>query len=121
MTSADLVGRWKITKMDVWDQVYVDLVVPGFIAFEVEDRHLLGQFQFGTVKGWMDCRIRTVGLNDVVEWSWEGQNDRDPGCGRGWAALTDGRLVGRLFIHAGDDSAFEAERMSPRVVRPRRR
>jgi len=121
MTSVDLVGRWKITKMDVWDQAYVDLVVPGIIVFEIEDRHLLGEFQFGTVKGWMDCRIRVVGADEQVEWSWEGHNDRDPGCGRGWATLVEGRLVGHLFIHAGDDSAFEAERMSPQRIRPGRR
>ncbi|MEY4635540.1 MAG: hypothetical protein RJA55_1338 [Acidobacteriota bacterium] len=28
MTSNDVVGYWKITKMEVWGQDYVDLVVP---------------------------------------------------------------------------------------------
>lgn len=69
----------------------------------------------------VDRRIRTVGWDDVVEWSEEGQNDRAPGCGRGWAKLAHGRHVGRLFIHASDDSAFEAERMSPQRIRPGRR
>ena len=27
MTNDDLIGYWKIAKMDVWDQAYVDLVV----------------------------------------------------------------------------------------------
>jgi hypothetical protein len=31
-------------------------------------------------------------------------------CGRGWATLgTAGRLVGHLYIHNRDDSAFVAE------------
>lgn len=51
MRTVDLIGYWKITKMDEWDQDYVDLVVPGFIEFEMEDDHLLGSFQFGTVSG----------------------------------------------------------------------
>ena len=51
---ADLVGYWKITKMEIWDQAYVDLVVPGFLD-EMEDGYLMGQFQFGTVVGWLDC------------------------------------------------------------------
>ncbi len=69
MTFADLARRWKITKMETWDQPYVDLVVPGFMGFEMEDSQLLGQFQFGTVTGWMDCRVRRVGLDDAVEWA----------------------------------------------------
>ena len=107
---ADLVGYWKITKMEVWDQAYVDLVVPGFIELEIKDGYLMGQFQFGTVVGWLDCRLRDVGGESYVEWSWEGQNDKDPGCGRGWARLMDSKLVGRIYVHCSDDSAFEAEK-----------
>ena len=110
MTHADLIGYWKITKMEAWGQTYVDLVVPGFIAFEREDGQLMGQFQFGTVTGWLDCRLRDLGGESYVEWSWEGHNDSDPGCGRGWARLANAKLVGRLYIHCSDDSAFEAEK-----------
>ncbi len=121
MKNDDLVGYWKITKMDVWSQAYVDLVVPGFIEFEVEDDHLMGQFQFGTVVGWLDCRLREISGDSHVEWSWEGHNDSDPACGRAWAHLEHGKLVGRLYIHCGDDSAFEAERRERPVKRSRRR
>lgn len=110
MTNAALIGYWKITKMEVWDALYVDLVVPGFIEFEMENDHLMGQFHFGTVGGWLDCRVRDVSGESYVEWSWEGRSDSNAGCGRGWAHLEDGELVGRLFIHCGDDSAFEAAR-----------
>ena len=110
MKNDDLIGYWKITEMEVWGQAYVDLVVPGFIAFEMEDDHLLGQFQFGTVVGWLDCRLRDIGGESQIEWSWEGRNDSDPSSGRGWARVENGKLVGRLFVHCGDDSAFEAER-----------
>ena len=109
-TSDDLIGYWKITKMEVWGQAYVDLVVPGFVEFEMEDDHLMGQFQFGTVVGWLDCRLRDVDGASCVEWSWEGRNDSDLACGRGWARLEAGKLTGRLYVHCGDDSAFEAER-----------
>ena len=109
-TNDDLIGYWKITKMEVWGQAYVDLVVPGFVEFEMEDDHLMGQFQFGTVVGWLDCRLRDVNGASYVEWSWEGRNDSDPGCGRGWARLEASKLTGRFYIHCSDDSAFEAER-----------
>jgi hypothetical protein len=119
MKNDDLIGYWKITAMDVWGQDYVDLVIPGFIEFEIENDHLLGRFQFGTVVGWIDCRLREVGGGWQVEWSWEGRNDSAPGCGRGWAHLEHGKLVGRLYIHCGDDSAFEAERRARPVNRSR--
>jgi hypothetical protein len=109
-TNDDLIGYWQITKMEVWGQAYVDLVVPGFIEFEMEDDHLMGQFQFGTVVGWLDCRLRDADGASYVEWSWEGRNDSDPGCGRGWVRLEASKLIGRLYIHCSDDSAFEAER-----------
>lgn len=37
MTNAALIGYWKITKMEVWDAAYVDLVVPGFILLKLPD------------------------------------------------------------------------------------
>ncbi len=107
------IGHWKITRMDEWDSAYIDLVVPGFIEFELEEGRLMGSFQFGTVAGWLDCRIRSVGDESYVEWSWEGHSDTDPACGRGWARVEREKLVGRLFIHCSDDSAFEACRQDP--------
>ena len=112
VTDAGLVGYWRITSMEMWEADYVDLVVPGFIEFELEESRLMGQFQFGTVAGWLDGRLREIGGDADVEWSWEGRNDNDPGCGRGWATVRDDTLLGRIFIHCGDDSAFEAVRQT---------
>lgn len=85
---------------------------PGFIEFAAESDRVVGSFQFGTVVGWLDCRRRQVDGSTFIEWSWEGHSDADPGCGRGWATLVNGELVGRLFIHGGDDSAFKAIKRS---------
>src|SRR5258707_5141274 len=99
-------GYWKITSMECWRADYIDLIVPGFIEFEDEDGHLMGSFQFGAVVGWLDCRAGVRAGKQFVEWSWDGRNDSDAASGRGWAAIEDGKLVGRLFIHCTDDSAF---------------
>lgn len=112
-----LLGYWKIAKMEVWAQKYVDLVVPGFVEFALEDDRLTGSFQFGTVVGWLDCRLRMVDDSTSAEWSWDGRNDTDPASGRGWATLVDGELVGRIFIHNGDDSAFKARRQTRPATR----
>lgn len=37
------IERWRIRHMDVWDQDYVDLVVPGYIEIEPDGQ---GSFQF---------------------------------------------------------------------------
>ena len=102
------IGRWRITFMEEWDQDYVDLVTPGFIEFNENET---GEFQFGTVQGFIDHRIQKFGKQIQIEFSWEGSNDSDPGSGRGWAFLEDGKLVGHLFIHMSDDSAFVAEKL----------
>jgi hypothetical protein len=35
------------------------------------------------VRGRLDCRLRDLDGATVIEWSWQGQSDTDPGCGRG--------------------------------------
>ncbi len=94
--------------MSEWDQAYIDLVVPGYIEFTND---MQGSFIFGTVTGWLDCRIEQYNGAQRIEFSWEGNSDSDPACGRGWATLNRGALEGHLFIHNSDDSSFLAHRM----------
>jgi hypothetical protein len=102
-----LAGYWRIVEMELWDTGYIDLVVPAFIEFTGDG---MGEFQFGTVRGWLDGRFGGPAATSRVDFSWEGENDNDPGSGRGWAELRGDRLEGRLYIHGGDDSAFVALR-----------
>jgi len=115
-TLEGFVGYWRITEMEMWDADYFDLIVPAFIEF---DREHMGQFQFGTVRGWIDCRFSKRDRVPVVDFSWEGENDNDSGCGRGWGELRGDRLEGRFYIHRGDDSAFVGSRAA-RPVSPKR-
>ena len=93
--------------MERWDSDYADMVVPAYIEFTNNE---LGSFQFGTVEGGLDCRFESSDGVLRVEFSWEGMDENDPGCGRGWAELRGGELYGKLFIHLGDDSWFKAKR-----------
>ncbi len=100
-------GRWRIVEMDTWPDDYLDLVEPAHISFKGTSD---GELAFGAVKGWLDVRYGTRDGSPCAEFSWEGQNDADPACGRGWVALgTAGRLVGHIYIHNSDDSGFVAE------------
>jgi hypothetical protein len=51
--STSIIGRWRITEMDNWDQEAVDLVQPGFIEFDDDG---LGELGFIVVTGELDCR-----------------------------------------------------------------
>ena len=96
--------------MDQWAQQDVDLVAPGFIQF---DRHHAGTLGFMAIEGDVDWRPRSPATGPAAEFSWEGFDEGDPVCGRGWVAVqADGSLLGHLYLRHGDDSAFRAERLT---------
>ena len=92
--------------MEQWDNEYIDLVEPGYIKF---DRNKQGQFVFGTVTGFLDCRYDNIKSPTKVEFSWEGTSEYDPVSGRGWFEIKSGNSIfGMLFIHNGDESWVKA-------------
>ena len=108
MKKSPFLGKWGIFEMEHWDSDYIDLVVPGHITIEKDD---LGEFQFGTVRGQLDCRVEKHGDQVRMEFSWQGRSEMDPACGRGWTTIKDGELYGRLYIHLEDDSWFRAVKL----------
>ena len=108
--STSVIGRWRITEMDNWDQEAVNLVQPGFIEFDDDG---LGDLGFIVVTGALDCRDADRDGRPGVEFSCQGSDEGDEVSGRGWAALNpDGTLEGHIYFHLGDDSAFRAERFN---------
>jgi hypothetical protein len=101
MATNPFLAKWRIVWMAVWDQDYVDMEVPGYIAFEKTG---LGNFQFGLVQGQTDYRVN----GNRVEFTWSGFDENDETSGRGFAEITQGELLGHFYIHLGDDSAFRA-------------
>jgi len=79
-------GQWRIVEMEIWDQEYIDMEVPGHFTFH---KNASGHFQFGLVQGEMDCRMETVGEKARVACSWEGQDEIDPANGRGLAVVIE--------------------------------
>lgn len=79
--------------------------VPGFIRIGSDGT---GQFQFGLVSGDIDGRVEQCGNAPRFEFSWSGQEENDPVCGRGCAVIENSELNGRIFLHLADDSAFWA-------------
>ncbi|HET6203906.1 MAG TPA: hypothetical protein VFI25_14030 [Planctomycetota bacterium] len=100
-------GTWRIVETDVWDGDALDLVALAHIAFRPNGSGELGMI---AIEAEVDYRVGSREGLPCVEFSWCGETEGDLISGRGWAALKNGRLEGRLFIHQGDDSSFLAER-----------
>lgn len=104
----DFVGKWKITWMELWGQDYVDLEEPGYFEFE-EGR--FGNFVFGAMWGQVDFQVSH--RTPFIEFSWQGECEGDPYCGRGFFEFpTPDQGEGVLYIHAGDKSGVRIERQA---------
>ncbi|MCP4547094.1 MAG: hypothetical protein GY835_11565 [bacterium] len=104
-------GRWRITETTIWDQETLDLVEPASLSIEPDGT---GNLNFIAVDGTADYRSRQVDGAPLLEFSWQGWDEGDQSCGRGWAVLKQSELRGRIFIHYGEDSAFVARRFDGR-------
>jgi hypothetical protein len=102
-----VVGRWRITSMEMWDADYCDMEVPAYLAIRND---LMGEFQFGLVQGDIVARVSLVDGLARLEFSWEGCDENDPASGRGWMVVKGDQAEGRIFLHQGDNSSFTAVR-----------
>jgi hypothetical protein len=112
---ARLVGPWRISSMELWEQEDVDTMGPGRIHLNKDGT---GDITFLCVQGRLDCEALERDGRPAVDFTWEGDDDGDRRCGRGWLRLdTDEAIVGRIYFHMGDSSAFRADRATPGAVR----
>ena len=87
-------GRWRIVEMDTWDNDVLDLVEEAHLTFTGASG---GKIVFGALQGFLDVRYGSRDGSACAEFSWQGHDDNDPACGRGWASFgTAGRLVGHF-------------------------
>ncbi|NQW12562.1 MAG: hypothetical protein HQ481_22070 [Alphaproteobacteria bacterium] len=104
--AASFQGRWRITEMDLCDAEALDLVEPAFLVINGAE----GEMGFIAVQAWLDIRYDASASGPIAEFSWEGVDEGDQCSGRGRVAMgAAGRLVGHLYFHMGDDSAFVCE------------
>jgi hypothetical protein len=115
--SLPFIGQWRITWMELWAQNDVDLDGPAVLEIG-DDLH--GEISFLCVQGWLDCQVTQRDGKPAVEFSWEGADDGEPKCGRGWLRLSDSgdSLDGFFHFHRGDSSTFKAERVRAGQIPP---
>jgi hypothetical protein len=91
--------------MDQWDQDFVNAEVEGCFKFGPRN---IGSFQFGYVSGEIDYRLTARNGIPCLEFFWEGNDEMDLACGRGWATIEGDNISGVIFFHQGGESAFKA-------------
>ncbi len=106
LLAAPFQGKWRIAEMDAWDNEAIDLLGPAHLVIEGRE----GEMRLIALTAWLDIRYSARGGAPIAEFSWEGEDEGDQSCGRGWVVMgTAGRLVGHFFIHNGEDSGFVCE------------
>jgi hypothetical protein len=103
----EYVGKWRITEMEQWDKDYIDMVASGHLTIGGDGQ---GSLQFGVVEAEIDCRVESLSGIERIEFSFEGEDEGDPVCGRGWAQVKGQAMTGRIYFHMGDDSGFTASK-----------
>ncbi len=110
------VGMWRITGLDGFDAEYVDLCGPGMLDISTRGN---GSMNFGAVEIILDCK--TDDLDErVLRFSYEGQDEGDSICGRGYCLLDGEQMTGRIFRHLSDEFSFKAKRMPKNKEVPKR-
>ena len=89
-------GRWRIVEMDVWDNDFLDLVEEAHLTFKGAAD---GEIAFGALKGFLDVRYGARDGSACAEFSWEGHDENDPACGRGWVVVRHRRPPRRPLLH----------------------
>jgi hypothetical protein len=97
-----LIGSWRITAADLWDDGYLDLVAPAWLRID-GDGH--GAFAFGVVQAVMEVSYG----RSIVFFRWRGSDEGDEISGDGSAEIQDdGTLEIELSFHNGDEATLIA-------------
>lgn len=97
--------------MELWELDDLDLLGPAQIALERSGR---GRMNFIAVDLLLDYQLARRNNRDGVEFTFDGSDEGDRVSGRGWAVLDGQQLRGRIYFHQGDDSGFQARRLTGR-------
>lgn len=100
-----LIGRWRITKSDLWDRDHLGLCGPAMITIG-NDGH--GEISFGAMQAGLDLEYG----KSIVYFTWQGFDEMDEVSGSGNAELLeDGTLEVEFNCHNGDEAILTAKSM----------
>jgi hypothetical protein len=97
-------GTYEIIEMSEWSKEDIDLVEPGYMRINGNK----GELHFICVDGQMDIRKSETG---GCVFSWYGFDEGDSVTGFGEFTCDGDILIGRIYIHDGDDSPLVAKKI----------
>lgn len=101
-----VLGRWRIISVDLWDRDYLDLSGPATLTLE---RRGHGEIAFGAMQATLDLEY----MREGVVFTWEGFDEGDEIRGKGDAILQeDGALEIEFEYHHSDIATLRAVRES---------
>lgn len=99
-------GTWYISKMEMWEEDYFNMEGQAFIEIAPNGS---GHFQFGLVSGYIDGKLINHGQTEILDFTWEGNDENDDALGSGWIKLKEKDIIeGRIKFHMGEASGFSA-------------
>jgi hypothetical protein len=102
------VGTWRITELKDYDDEYRDMC--GAAKLKISSRGS-GSVNFGAVEAEIDGKMDELDAR-VLRFTFEGGDEGDPMCGRGYCLVEGDEMVGRMFRHFGDEFGFKAKRLA---------
>lgn len=102
------VGSWRIIELQGFDSDYVDLCGPAKLKITPGGG---GHINFGAVEAEFDCKMDDLDER-VIRSTFEGGDEGDSICGRGYCLVDGDQMIGRMFRHFGDEFGFKAKRLS---------
>jgi len=109
MTGNPFLGKWRITEMEQWDRDFIDEEMKGYVKFGDNGE---SEFHFGYVHGFIEYEIEDEAGRLRLDFSWQGNDEKDEANGRGWARIeNDGTMYGKIAFHGGERSWFKGKRM----------
>jgi hypothetical protein len=97
-----LIGRWRITKADLWDRNHLDLVQPAYLQISPQG---WAEFAFGALTAGGEIEYSRT----TVFFRWNGFDEGDEISGEASVELNDdGTIEIELSFDNGDDANFAA-------------
>ena len=101
--------KWRIVSTDVWEPDALDEFGPAHLTF---GPNRTGELCLIAISASVHYHAGTRDGAPMVEFTWAGDDDGYPISGRGWVRRSPEGLVGRVFIHEGDEAEFTAKRFA---------
>ncbi len=103
----EVLGSWRLEWLDLSNRECESQQMTGLLEFTSGGQ---GKFQFGELRGGLDCQFSRSKNRSRVDFIWQTGEDVAPVSGRGWAVVSVDQMAGIVQWQKGKGSKFLAIR-----------